>query len=257
MTVELKRALASVWTDAEAARLYRYRAPYPPRTLDILRRLVVGPPVVLDAGTGTGALARQLTAFASRVDALDPSEAMIREGRELPGGADPRIRWIHGSAEQGPLEPPYGLITTGKSIHWMDHQIVMARFAGALAPGAFLAIVDHDEDYPALWNDGLVRIIKAYTPTERPYSSDTIGDLVREGLFERHGFQRTSIITFEQSVEEFVLALGSTSSLSRVTLGARQDELAAEVRGLFARLGLARVAFPVAGNVVWGRPLRR
>jgi SAM-dependent methyltransferase len=257
MTVELKRALASVWTDAEAARLYRYRAPYPPRTFEILRGLAIGPRTVLDAGAGTGALARHMTAFATRVDAVDPSAAMIREGRALPGGADSRIRWIHGSAEQAALDPPYGLITTGKSLHWMDHQIVMARFHDALAPGGFLAIVDHDEEYPALWNEDLVRVIKAYSPTERPYSSDTIGDLVREGLFERHGFQRTSAVPFEQSVEEFTLALGSTSSLSRVTLGARQDAFAAEVRALFARLGLSRVAFPVAGNVVWGRPLRR
>ena len=63
-------------------------------------------------------------------------------------------------------------------------------------------------------------------------------------------------MTFEQSVEDFIRALQSTSSLSRVTLGERTDAFAAEVRALFARLGITRIALPVAAMVVWGRPLR-
>jgi len=91
VTAEVRRALASVWTDREAASLYRYRAPYPPVLFEALRRFVVPPPVVLDAGCGTGALSRHLGAFASRIDAIDPSAAMIEEGRRLSGGDDPRI----------------------------------------------------------------------------------------------------------------------------------------------------------------------
>src|SRR5439155_1186695 len=152
------------WAEPDVARLYRYRAPYPPPVFEILRRLIVEPHTILDAGCGTGALTRHLTELASRVDAVDPSEAMIEEGRRLLGGGDPRIRWIVGPAETAPLEPPYGLITTGQSLHRMDQGVV--------------------------------------------------------------------------------------------TLGERTAAFAAEVRALFASLGVDRVAFPVAGSVVWGRPLR-
>lgn len=58
----------SVFLDAEVARLYRYRPPYPDGVFAILRRLLVAPPRVLDVGAGTGALARRMLAFAEHVE---------------------------------------------------------------------------------------------------------------------------------------------------------------------------------------------
>ena len=256
MSVDQRRALALVWRDREAASLYRYRAPYPPVLFEALRRFVVPPSVILDAGCGTGALTRRLTAFASRIDAIDPSEAMIAEAKRLPGGDDPRIRWTVGTAEAVPLDPPYGLITCGKSLHWMDHDVVMPRFAEALAPGGRLVVVDDDVAYPPLWKNDLIAIIERYSPVNASKFKDLFGDLQRRGLFERHGFLKTSVVPFEQSVEDFIRGLQSTSSLSRVTLGERTDAFAADLRALFARLGIARLSLPVAADIVWGRPLR-
>src|SRR5204862_2390546 len=90
--------LGRVWTDDQVAALYRYRAPYPRGIFDILERLAVEPRVVLDAGAGTGALARNFPPVFTRIDAVDPSTAMIARGRSLPGGDDSRIRWILGRA---------------------------------------------------------------------------------------------------------------------------------------------------------------
>lgn len=256
MTVELRRSLAAVWTAPDAARAYRNRPAYPPPVFEILRRLIVAPRTILDAGCGTGALTRHMTDFAARVDAVDPSPAMLDEAKGLPGGNDSRIRWIVGPAETAPLDPPYGLITTGQSLHWMDHEVVMPRFRAALAPGGRLAATDIDWEYAPEWRDELVAIIKRYSEARpKPLGDDLFGGLVALRLFERSGFQRTSQVPVEQSVDEFVGALQSTSTLSRVILGERTDLLAGEVRALFARLGLDRVRFAVAGNVVWGRPL--
>ncbi|HKC92351.1 MAG TPA: class I SAM-dependent methyltransferase, partial [Candidatus Limnocylindria bacterium] len=108
MTVEQRRALGAVWREPEVARVYRYRPAYPPPVFDILRRLIVEPRTVLDAGCGTGSLTRHMTAFAARIDAVDQSAAMIDEARRLPGGSDPRINWIVAPAETAQLEPPYG-----------------------------------------------------------------------------------------------------------------------------------------------------
>lgn len=91
---------------------------------------------MLDAGAGSGALARRMVSLAERVDAVDPSVAMIDAGRRSPGGDDGRIRWIVGRAEDAHLSPPYGLITCGASLHWMDLGVVLPRFRDALAPGA-------------------------------------------------------------------------------------------------------------------------
>jgi len=128
--------LGRVWANDEAAALYAYRAPYPRGVFDILERLTVEPRVVLDAGAGTGALARNFPPAFTRIDAVDPSAAMIARGRALPGGDEPRIRWILGRAEDAPLSPPYGLITVGASLHWMRPDEVLPRFRDALAPGA-------------------------------------------------------------------------------------------------------------------------
>jgi SAM-dependent methyltransferase len=256
VTVELRRSLAAVWTAPDAARAYRNRPPYPAPVFEILRSLIVAPRIILDAGCGTGALARRMTEFAGRVDAVDPSPAMLEEAMRLPGGNDSRIRWIVGPAETAPLDPPYGLITTGQSLHWMDHEVVMPRFRAALAPGGRLAATDIDWEYPPEWRDDLVAIIKRYAAARpKPLGDDLFGGLVARGLFERSGFQRTSEVQVEQSIDEFVGALQSTSTLSRVMLGDRTDLLATEIRALFARLGLDRVRFAVAGTVVWGRPL--
>ena len=131
MSVNYPRELGRAFADAEVARNYRYRPPYPAEVFSVLERLLISPRTVLDAGCGSGAITRGLVAFASRVDAVDPSEAMLREARRLTG-QEPRIRWILGRAEDAPLAPPYGLITTGASIHWMDPEVVMPRFRDAL-----------------------------------------------------------------------------------------------------------------------------
>jgi predicted TPR repeat methyltransferase len=91
---ETGTSLAEVFADRVVARLYERRPPYPEGVFTALARRLAAPRIVLDAGAGTGALARRMTAFAERIDAIEPSAAMIAEGRCLPGGSDPRIRWL-------------------------------------------------------------------------------------------------------------------------------------------------------------------
>jgi hypothetical protein len=138
----------------------------------------------------------------------------------------------------------------------MDHQVVMPRFRDALAPGGFLVATDIDWEYAAAWREKLIAIIKKYSPVNASaLAVDLFGDLACRGLFERAGFQRTSLVPVDLSIDEFVNALRSTSSLSRVSLQERTDAFGDDVRALFAGLELDRVRFAVFGNVVWGRPL--
>src|SRR5690242_11835978 len=103
---------AAAFQDASVAAAYRYRPAYAPAAIDLLTGLLSDRPrAVLDVGCGTGAVARALAPRVDRVDALDVSAAMVAAGRALPGGADPRLRWIVGRAEDAPLAPPYALIT--------------------------------------------------------------------------------------------------------------------------------------------------
>lgn len=246
--------LGQVFHDADVACAYRNRAPYPRETFTILGGLIVEPRTVLDAGAGSGALAREIVRFANRVDALDPSAAMIGTGRQLPGGDDPRLRWIVGTAEEGALAGPYGLITAGASIHWMDAVRVMPRFASALAPGAVLAIIDIEDGPHPL--PEMIDIIKRYSELEHHKEfPEIVRDLEASGQFVRAGEQRTAVGRIRRSLDTYLEFLHSTSTLARVRLGARTGAFDDDVRALFARYGMTHIEREYAASVIWGRPV--
>lgn len=252
--------LSEVFTDAEVARAYRRRPTYPPETFEILDRLMVAPRVALDVGAGTGAVARRLLRYATRVDAIDPSAAMIAEGRQLPGGGDPRLHWIEGTAETAPLAPPYGLITAGTSLHWMDLGVVIPRFAAALAPGGRLAVLEVKETPVGAtpWSDAATDIIKRYSELKADHVDSyatVLAELDTRGLFVREGDHLTAPTKTTLTVAEWLEWMHSTSTLARVRLGDRAAAFDRDITALFARLGISVFDFTIQGRVVWGKPV--
>ena len=251
-----QRELGRAFDNADVVRNYLYRQPYPPEVFQILEGLMVAPRTVLDAGCGTGALTIGLARFAERVDAVDPSAAMLQEARWLPGGDDPRIRWTQGTAESAPIVPPYGLITAGASIHWMDPEVVMPRFRDALAPGGVLAIVDSESLYaPQVWRTELLALIQKFSPvTHHVGAVEFVQKLEESGRFVREGESAVAPVEYVQSVNDYIAMLASTSSLSRATLGNRATDFDDEARTIFARHRMTSVRAEVVAAVVWGRP---
>lgn len=256
MSPAYPRELGRAFQDAEVARNYRYRQPYPPEIFAILDGLLVTPRTVLDAGSGTGALTMGLARFAERVDAVDPSPAMTREARRQPGGDGERIRWIEGIAETAALAPPYGLVTAGASIHWMDPEIVMPRFREVLAPGGVLAIVNSETSYPEHeWRTELIAVFRAFSPESHHVEfADLLRSLESSGHFSREGDRVAAPVPYEQTVDDYMAMLASTSSLSRVTLGPRADDFERAARAIFTRHGITAVRADLVAEVVWGRP---
>jgi len=251
------RGLGRVFEDATVVRNYRYRQPYPQETFEILEGLLVEPRTVLDAGAGTGALTIGMARFARRVDAVDPSAAMLREARQTSSAGSERIRWIFGTAEEAPLEPPYGLVTAGASIHWMDPDVVMPRFRESLAPGGLLAIVNSESIYAHQeWRDEFIALIQAFSPINHHLEFvDLVRTLETSGHFVRGGSRATAPVPYEQSLDDYLAMLGSTSSLSRPTLGSRADDFERGVRATLARHNISSIRAELVGEVVWGRPL--
>jgi SAM-dependent methyltransferase len=243
-----------VFSDQEVARLYRYRAPYPGEVLARLRGLLVPPRTILDVGAGTGALARQMVDFAELVDAVDPSDAMVREGRRLPGGADQRLHWIVGRMEDAPLSGPYGLITAGASLHWLDLDVALPRLRDALAADAVMAVAD-TETIPGPYRSELDAVIREYSEAEHHAETpDLMETLNATGRFAIQGRERSEPLPFEQSVDDYLGLLHSTSELARVRLGDRATRFDTDVRAIFARHGLDVVRRGIVGVVIWGRP---
>src|SRR5580658_7702495 len=110
-----------------------------------------GPRILLDAGCGTGKITLGLIDHIDRADAVDPSDAMLRVARVEARADSAKIRWIHAAIEDAPLDPPYGLIVAASSIHWMDLDVTLPRFAGTLSDGAMLAVLDGDAPVDPPW----------------------------------------------------------------------------------------------------------
>jgi SAM-dependent methyltransferase len=214
------REYASVFQDPSVVAAYGYRPAHPPETFAFLAGLI--PPTapsrtVLDAGCGTGFIARFLAPYVDRVEAIDISRGMIAAGQALPGGADPRIVWSVGSLETAPLQGPYALIVAGDSIHWLEWETVFPRFQTHLVPEGFLALVGVGS-LPNPWDEKVGPILAQYSLNWdfQPYTMRTVAaDLESRGLFHLAGSHETSSIPFRQSVHDWIESYHARNGLSR------------------------------------------
>ena len=236
---------------------YHLRATYPPETFHFLANLIIDEPrIMLDAGSGTGDVARHMLEYVERIDAIDISVPMMERGKALPGGDSPKIHWIHGAIEDTPLAPPYALVTTGQSLHWMEWDIVLPRFAHSVTPHGMLAIVNADVVSNA-WSENLRDLFRRYAtnPTYQPF--DMIEELEKRRLFQKMGEICTLLVPFEQSVENQVEAFHSQSSLSRDHMtpenAAAFDTEVRDLLNSYAQDG--KVTIQIYGHIVWGKPL--
>ena len=100
---------SSQFKDKSVAAAYLYRPPYPSELFDILESPIgEGPRVVLDIGCSTGEIAVPLAGRVDRVDAVDPSEAMLKMAQTRPGWDQKNIRWVCKNAEDFDYKERYG-----------------------------------------------------------------------------------------------------------------------------------------------------
>lgn len=213
---------AAQFSDPGVVAAYHLRPPYPPEAFDLLVGLVVDEPrAVLDIGCGTGAIARGLASRVASVDALDPSAGMLAKGRSLPGGDAPNLMWLHGYAEDAPLNAPYSLVVAGASLHWMDWGVVLPRLRDALTPRGVLAIVA-DREAPNPWDAGVRALIGRRSTNRdfRPY--DLVDELEQRGLFRPLGWHETAPMCFEQPLVDYVESFHARNGLSSDGPGRRR-----------------------------------
>ncbi len=248
-------AHAEPFKDRSVVAAYRHRPPYPAEVFAILLQLIpAAPQRVLDVGCGTGDLARPLITRVGRVDAVDFSPEMLEHGKRLPDGDHPGLRWLEGRIEDVALDPPYGLVTAGESLHWLDWNVVLPRFRAVLAPGGYLALVER-ETVPDPWST-LGAIIPRYRTDGgfQPYAM--LDELGRHGLFRKVGEQRTVPVPLVQSIDDYIESYHSRSGFSRERMGeARAEAFDREAREHLHRIHSdGTIALQVVASVVWGLP---
>lgn len=243
---------------------YRFRPPYSPEVYSTLLGLIAPPcRTVLDAGCGPGKITLGLVDHVNRIDAVDPSEEMLRVARSRSQADNPKIRWIRAAMEEAPLEPPYGLIVAGLSIHWMNLDRVLPRFASALADGAFLALLDYDGPVGAPWEREEILfdvefIRKIEGRAQNPWStiSERIDDpILVHPAFERIGQLVTAPFQISQSIEDYLRCQHSRATWSEDHLGAEASrEFDAGLTKLLSRYAVdGMLEFNVQTRIEWGR----
>jgi SAM-dependent methyltransferase len=252
---------ASVFQDRSVVAAYRYRPAYPPETFAFLSNLIPAnatPRKVLDAGCGTGFVARPLAPLVDHVDAVDISEAMIAMAQRLPGGERATIRWIAAPIETAPLDGPYALIVAAASLHWMDWERTLPRFAALLAPGCVLALVDALAQ-PNPWDGAVGPILARYSMNTdfAPYSIASVtGELERRGLFQLRGEHITAPAPFRQPVDEWVESFHARNGFSRDRMALDAASACdAELRAAIDRFcpnGVVEQS--IGARVLWGDP---
>lgn len=254
----LASSVAEAFQDKSVVEAYRYRLPYPADVFTILADLVKTQPMkrVLDAGCGTGSLARYLVEHVEHIDAVDFSHHMLEEGQRLPNGNHPRLRWLYGCVEEVALQPPYALVMAGASLHWMNWNVVLPRFREVLVPGGYLALVSH-HTLPNPWSLAGEDILARYRTDGGYQPYDMVGALEQHGLFQRVGEKTTAPISFEQSIDDYIASYYSRAILSRERLGAaRANDFDQEIRErLLTAYPDGRITFRIAGHVLWGLPM--
>jgi len=117
-------ALAQDVDFGKTARDYaKHRAGFPPELLLRLKSYGVGLPGqdILDIGTGTGTLARQLAIAGAKVIGIDMAEPLLQEARNLAQEVGAVVTYRVGKAEDIPLDDEsQDVVTAGQCWHWFD-----------------------------------------------------------------------------------------------------------------------------------------
>lgn len=251
--------LGATFQHAGVAAAYAARPPYPEEIFDLLLDLLdAASPRILDLGAGDGALARPLAGRVAHVDAVEPSAAMIRAGRLRPGGDRKTLEWHLESAESTQVSGPYGLITAGASLHWMDGPAVLTTIAELLSPAGVFAAVD--QTYTSLpWAERLRPVIVEHSRSPR-YRADDIAveRLAAQGDLQIKGRHHTGPISVPQTVTDYVEQFFSTASLARELMAPHEARRFAEqVTTIVAPYADADGMLPTRTicSVVWGHPI--
>lgn len=142
-----------------------------------------------DVGAGTGKLTELLLSMGLQGHAVEPNDAMRKEGSRICKGV---ITWHKGSGEETGLpDASVNWVTMASSFHWTDPKKSLREFHRILKPGGFLTVMWNPRD---LEKDNLQREIqtmiekmvpslKRVSSGGKQYTEDLENTLTKENYF--------------------------------------------------------------------------
>jgi SAM-dependent methyltransferase len=228
---------------AAAAHYRGGRIPYPPKLIRRVADLVgLGEnDRVLDLGCGPGQLAIGFSYFANEVVGVDPEPEMLTVAAEAARGLASNVSFRKGSSfDVDQSLGRFRLVTMGRSFHWMDRPATLHRLDDLVEVGGAITLFgDCHIDVPEnAWHNEWRVITERYAEGDpagqhRRRAEPSHESVLLASRFNR--LERVSLIAPHVStVDRLVERARSMSSLSRQQIGAREDEVARELRALLS-----------------------
>ena len=228
---------------AAAAHYRGGRIPYPPKLIRRVADLVgLGEnDRVLDLGCGPGQLAIGFSYFANEVLGVDPEPEMLAIAAEAAKGLASNVRFHEGSSFD--IDQSLGrfhLVTMGRSFHWMDRPATLHRLDDMVEVGGAITLFGdrHIEVPENAWHDEWRVITERYAQSDPAWQQRRRAEPPHESVLLASRFsrlERVSLIAQHVStVDSLIERARSMSCLSRQQIGAREDEVARELRALLS-----------------------
>ena len=270
---------------AGAAGYYQQgRLPYAPGLADVLARSLGldGRGRLLDVGCGPGTVTLRLASLFEAVVGLDPDAEMLAQASQAAARRGVgNAAWVRSRAEDLPAGlGTFRAVTFAASFHWMDRPRVASAVATMLDPGGAVVQVDApgyrpDElaaesrsgtlPFPPPPDDALDRLRRRYLGADRR-AGRGIRNTSPDGedeVFQRAGFLPAETVTVpdrravEQTADDLVARVFSSSSTAPHLFGDRRDDYEADLRDILARTSPAgRFSVRLPDNIlrVWRLP---
>jgi trans-aconitate 2-methyltransferase len=247
--------------DWDAGTYHRLAANQEEWGAEVLERLALrGDETVLDAGCGSGRVTRLVAERlpSGRVIGIDASPAMIEEARSNLAGLGDRVELRVANLTELELPDPVDAVFSNATFHWIaDHDLLFARLAAAMRPGAPLEAQCGGEGNVAEWT----RAIQAIAGEERfapyfrgmgqPWNFSSVGDT--EARLERAGFEVGRVWLERRTYEppeprEYVRSVGLSAHLARLPDEVKDDFIDAVLGSMLRPLRLEYVRLNISAR---------
>lgn len=221
----------------------RYRFPYPQQFFDYLIQTLEfhGTGTALDLGCGPGLLTISLAPNFNKVVAMDPDEEMLHAARQAAEAAKvSNIEFVKGSSwDLSPAIGTFRFVIMGQSFHWMDRDQALKSLYELVESKGSLAIVYQKRRAPLAIENAEDEVVRKFMGERRragrgyyEHSPDS-----HEVVFARSRFIALAPWHYsyerQQTIDEAVGFVFSTSRATKQLLGGRAAEFEAELRKQF------------------------
>lgn len=221
----------------------RYRFPYPHLLFDYLIQTfgLDGTGTALDLGCGPGLLTIPLAPSFNKMVAMDPDDEMLQEARRAAETAKvSNIEFIKGSSwDLSPATGTFRFVIMGQSFHWMDRDQVLSALYELVESKGALAIVYQKRRAPLAIKEAEDEVVRKFLGERRragrgyyEHPPDS-----HEMVFARSWFTALAPWHYsyerQQTIDEAVGFVFSTSRATRQLLGDRAADFEAELRKHF------------------------